>query len=644
MCGFAGIIGFNPLEINSLVLQNVSDTLKNRGPDDLGFLSWSDALPVEILQYPKTIQGKQITLIHRRLSIIDLSIAGRQPMRTDDGRYHIVFNGEIYNYLELQTQLKALGHQFSSHSDTEVLLAAYSEWGSKALSYLVGMFAFAILDTWEQKIFLARDFFGIKPLYYTYWEGGLAFASEIKALLQLPGVSRQVNPRRLYDYLHSGLTDYGGETLFADIRQLPPAHFLKVSLDTLEHPQIERYWQIEFSDRTELSFSEAASELRQLFLQNIRLHLRSDVPVGAALSGGIDSSAIVMAMRHLQGENLELHTFSYIAEDSGLSEEKWVDIVAQQAAAIKHKVQPLPGELVADLNRLVDLQDEPFSSTSMYVQYRVFQMAKAAGIKVMLDGQGADEILGGYRPYIGVRLASLVRQGKWKNASQLLQKASRLPGSSQKSLLMRTARFLLPPSLQAPLRQLIKKDISPSWLNANWFTQNGVALHPLSHPHSSEELLREQLYYACVENSLPMLLRYEDRNSMAHSIESRVPFLTPALVNFVFSLPEEFIIANDGTSKAIFRQAMRGIVPDPILDRKDKIGFATPEQQWLTTLRPWVEQVLQSDVASEIPALNLKQIKAQCYAILEGRASFDFYLWRWMNLIRWAENFNVVFE
>ncbi|MDJ0737021.1 MAG: asparagine synthase (glutamine-hydrolyzing) [Nostocaceae cyanobacterium] len=644
MCGFAGIVGLSTIEINSQILQAISDSLQSRGPDDLGFLGWSGKEAVQVSKYPEAIQSKYVTLIHRRLSILDLSPGGWQPMGTANGRYYIVFNGEIYNYLELRNQLRVLGHSFHSHSDTEVLLAAYAQWGADALTSLVGMFALAILDTWNKELILARDFFGIKPLYYTYCGDGFAFASEIKALLQLPGVSRRVNPHRLYDYLRSGITDYGGETLFAHIKQLPPSHFLKVSLDTPQQPQIKQYWQLELNQPSQLSFSEATSHLRQLFLENIRLHLRSDVPVGAALSGGIDSSAIVMAMRHLQGDNLELHTFSYIAEDPALSEEKWVDLVAQKAGCVGHKVQPLPLELVSDLNQLIDLQDEPFGSTSMYAQYRVFQRAKTEGIKVMLDGQGADELLAGYRPYMAARLASLVRQGKWGEGRKFLQQAGKLPGTSYKSLLMQAGRLLLPPSLQLPLRQLIKKDVMPMWLNAQWFARHGVGMYSLSGKSSGAEILREQLYYACTQTSLPMLLRYEDRNSMAHSIESRVPFLTPALVNFVFSLPEEFILAGDGTSKAIFRQAMRGIVPDPILNRKDKIGFATPEQSWLTTLRPWVDEVLESEIATQIPALNLEVIKAEFQAVVQGCSPFDFRIWRWVNLIRWAENFEVSFD
>jgi asparagine synthase (glutamine-hydrolysing) len=643
MCGIAGIVSFAGSGIETEVLKTMGNCLRNRGPDDLGFLGWSGESRVQLTRDCQVLQGSWLTLVHRRLSILDLTEAGWQPMLTPDGRYAIVFNGEIYNYLELQSELKALGYQFHSHSDTEVLLYAYAQWGKQALTRLVGMFAFAILDTQERKLFLARDFFGIKPLYYTHLENGFAFASEIKALLTIPGVSRRANSQRLYQYLQSEITDYGNQTLFAEIQQLPSAHYLEIDLDThkINHPV--RYWQINLDQPYNLSYSEATQQLRQLFLENIQLHLRSDVPVGAALSGGIDSSAIVMAMRHLEGKDLQLYTFSYLADDPQLNEEKWVDLVSHTSDAKVYKIQPQPEELIADLEQLIQIQDEPFGSTSIYAQYCVFRQAKATGIKVMLDGQGADEMLGGYRPYLAARLASLIRQGKWGEAKYFLEKTTQLSDTSYRQMLSRAGGLLLPSNFQGIARKFVGKDLIPPWLNATWMKQNQVFREFLEEKQS-EEILREQLYQAFGEVSLPRLLRYEDRNSMAHSIESRVPFLTPALVNFIFSLPEEFIIASDGTSKAIFREAMRGIVPNPILNRKDKIGFATPEQKWLTTIRPWVESVLESEIAAQIPALNLKVVQREAQGILDGQKHFDWRLWRWVNLIKWAEYFSVSFE
>lgn len=632
-----------PNRLDSGLVSTLLCRLKHRGPDDQGYLLFSsDGAKVgHTWPYQNGVAG--VVLLHRRLSILDMSENGWQPMVSTDGRYYIVFNGEIYNYLELRQELHALGYQFRSHSDTEVLLAAYAQWGSQALVRLIGMFSFAVLDTRARRLFLARDVFGIKPLYYAFGPDGFAFASEIKALLELPWVSRRVNPDRLYLYLRFGATDHGSETLFTDIRQLPPAHYLEVSLDAPWPVRPVRYWQVDLSQRLELSFEEAAERLRELFLESVRLHLRSDVPVGAALSGGIDSSSIVMAMRYLQGKNLELHTFSYVPDDPAISEERWVDLVGHAAGAVRHKVRISADECLADLERLVKVQDEPFGSTSIYAQYRVFGLASEFGIKVMLDGQGADELLGGYRYYIAARLASLLRQGRWVDAGRFLRSASKWPGTGMPWLLFTAADFLIPQRLQAPARRWIGKDLSPPWLNITWFMERGVVPKSLRNTHG-KEVLREDLFRTLSETSLPHLLRYEDHNSMAFSIESRVPFLTPELVKFGLSLPEEYIVSPDGVSKALFRRAMRGIVPDAILDRKDKIGFATPERDWLTALRPWVERTLKGRAAALIPVLNAKEVEREWEEILQGRKPFDWRAWRWLNLIEWTRLFDVRYE
>jgi len=384
--------------------------------------------------------------------------------------------------------------------------------------------------------------------------------------------------------------------------------------------------------------------LRELFFDSVRLHLRSDVPVGAALSGGIDSSSIVNVMRRLE-PRLELHTFSYIADTPQLSEETWVDLAANNAGAVIHKIQTEPGELIDDLDRLIYQQDEPFGSTSIYVQHRVFCRAREAGITVMLDGQGADEMLGGYRPYLAARLASLLRRGSWIEALRFLERICRLPGSGGAvRLLLQCAGFLFPGRLKFLGKQWLQNSVMPRWLNASWFDERGVGWHfhvPECPRSMKGNLLRKNLHNSLVETSLPMLLRYEDRNSMAHSIESRVPFLTPALADFLLRLPEEYLIGPDGTSKRIFRDAMRGIVPDAVLDRRNKIGFATPEQQWFTSLRPWVEKTLHE--AKEIPALNAPALHEEWRTLVQNPKRFDFRAWRWVNLIRWAKQFDVEF-
>jgi asparagine synthase (glutamine-hydrolysing) len=655
MCGIFGIHHTNGKQVDLTALQNASTVLHHRGPDDEGYLLAETKTgrlllcggrdTTSELNQPSihnlTDHQFNLALGFRRLSILDLSSAGHQPMPSADGKYWIVFNGEIYNYLELRAELSRYGYVFRTGSDTEVILAAYQHWGVDCLSRFIGMWAFALLDCRENKLFMARDPFGIKPLYYARNEGRLAFASEIKVLLECFDVSRQINPDRMHDYLRFGITDYGDETIFAEIKQIPAAHYLIIQLNNSTPAELKRYWSIDLNKRADISFDEAAARLRELFLKSVNLHLRSDVPVGTALSGGIDSSAIVAAMRHLD-PHLEIHTFSYVADDPAVSEEHWADIVADAAGAVSHKVRPTSAELISDLNYLIGTQDEPFGGTSIYAQHRVFKLAHEAGIKVMLDGQGADELLAGYPFYLTARVASLLRQGQLIEANRLIKQASSLPQLKGMNLLARGGASLLPRGIRRIVRHATENGAAPKWLNNEWFARRGVEIRQ---PFKSrgQDILREQLHDTLVESSLPMLLRYEDRNSMAQSIESRVPFLTVELAEFILSLPESYLIGPDCTSKRVFRQAMRGIVPDAILDRRDKVGFATPERKWLASLRPWVETVLHSEMAAQVPVLNLPQMKNEWEAVLAGRRPFDFRVWRWLNVIRWAHDFNVSF-
>ncbi|HUQ32932.1 MAG TPA: asparagine synthase (glutamine-hydrolyzing) [Pyrinomonadaceae bacterium] len=666
MCGIFGIHYSDEREINLCALERSTTALRHRGPDDEGYLlvdtraegrtvlaGGRDTRPEMKLSPVNSHTGVPFNLAFgfRRLSILDLSVAGHQPMASADKTCWIIFNGEIYNYIELRQELIGHGYEFQTGTDTEVVLAAYRHWGTDCLKRFTGMWAFALLDRGKRQLFLARDPFGIKPLYYARNDKRFVFASEIKAILASGEVSRKVNPQRLYDYLVTGLTDQGGETLFEEIRQLPSAHSLIIPLDNPRAPVLERYWQINLDNRLDLTFDEAAARLREMFLESVKLHLRSDVRVGAALSGGIDSSAITMGMRALE-PGLALHTFSYTADDPAVNEERWLDMVVEAAHSVGHKVRPTPAELVADIDRLIAAQDEPFGSTSIYAQQRVFRLAREAGITVMLDGQGADELLAGYRTYLVARLASLLSQGRLLQANRLAGQAATMPEIKRATLLAAAGGMLFPSMAQGKmlpsgLRRFVRgslgmKESAATALNNAWFADREVGQR-LPANGRNRDYLRKTLHETLVETSLPMLLRYEDRNSMAHSIESRVPFLTTSLAEFIMALPEEHLVAGDATSKSVFRKAMRGIVPDAVLDRRDKIGFATPERQWLTTLRPWVEDVLNSDTARQMPALNIEAIKREWEGILAGQKSFDFRVWRWLNAIRWTEAFQVSF-
>ena len=661
MCGIAGILLFNESPSLLQSIPKIMEEIKHRGPDDEGYVFFhrrgdrfwqyggeatphnvyaSDIPYTPMIPFPaRENVSASLALGHRRLSILDLSPAGHQPMCTDDGRHWIVHNGEIYNHVELRRELSKNGVNFFSTSDTEVVIQAYAHWGQRCLAKLVGMFAFAILDLKKRSLFLARDPFGIKPLYYSSSENFFVFASEIKAILKFPGVNRQVNLRRLYEYLHFGLTDNGQDTLFADIKHLPSGHWLEVSLDGPNRCNLNRYYDIDLTKTLDISFKEAASAAREMFADNIRLHLRSDVPVGIALSGGVDSSAIVMTARQLEPDQ-ELNCFSYITDDPVLNEEKWVDTVVAAADVVVHKTRPTPDELVSDVDHLIHMQDEPFGSTSIYAQYRVMRLARENGIKVMLDGQGGDEILAGYTPYLASRLASLLRQGRLAEAGYFWNKVRRLSGTTGKDLLYRTGDIFLPQSLKGLARQIVGKYHLPSWVDTSWFKARGVDAIFIKQS-KGRKLLRTHLYQTLLDTNLPFLLRYEDRNSMAYSVESRVPFLTPEFVQFFFTLPENYLISADGDTKSVFREAMKGIVPDKVLTRKDKVAFATPEQNWLLYLNPWIQSVLDSEAARNIPFLNIESMREAWQEVVQRGRTFSFTVWRWLNFIRWVDFWDV---
>ncbi len=651
MCGILGWIGVES-ETTAAEVARACGLLRHRGPDDEGmgrlivgkqtFEAFKGGGTDPRLNLPdiKTVTKSNelcVWLGHRRLAILDLTPAGHQPMSDAEGSVWIVFNGEIYNYRELKN---ALGGRFNTNTDTEVLIAAWKKWGVGMLPKLVGMFAFAIIDfrnAQEPRVFLARDPFGIKPLYYARRNGVFMFSSEIKPLLAF-GVPRNANPSRVHRYLIDGVTDYGHETMFSAVRQLPAAHYMTFSIDKAERDvQPVGYWDIPTDSVSTSDPAEAAARVRELFLGSVRLHLRSDVPVGSALSGGIDSSSIVGAI-HVVEPDAKIEAFGYVPDDPSCSEERWMEIAAQAAGARLHTCSSNPADLARHLDELVLSQEEPFASTSIFAQWNVFRSAKRNGIKVMLDGQGADEMLAGYGGYPARRLQSLVRAGHWNEALRFWISAGRYLGKLD--LARRLCGFSVGATWLKTAKTISGRGGAHSAVDEIWFLNNSS---PDDYPDriTGEKRLRAELWHSLRASSLPMLLRYEDRNSMAHSIESRVPFLTVQLAEFLFSLPEELLVNNDGLTKAVFRQAMRGITPQPILDRRDKMGFVTPESTWLQNLRPWVEAQLASADDFDFPGLRTQSIKAQWQELVDGKCRFDFRFWRWINLIAWNKAFEM---
>ncbi len=611
-------------------IDKIYKTMAHRGPDDRGHAIFGEAL-------------FKVLIAQVRLSIIDLSPTGHQPMFSEDGRYAITYNGEVYNYLELRKELEKEGVIFNTPNDTEVVMKAIIHWGKDALLRFTGMFAFALYDKEKETLICARDFFGIKPFYWYTGDMGFCFASELPSLLEFPDVPRKLDPTSAYNYLAYGITNVGDRTMLKDIYQLPPAHYVEIDINKPQDIKPVRYWKPNIFKRSDISFDDAAKELRAMFLDSVRLHLRSDVPLGVALSGGIDSSSVTCAIRYLE-PHTELHTFSFIAKGTPVSEEKWANIVAEHTHATRHIIEVEPCELINDLDNMIRALGEPFGSTSIYAQYRVFKLAKDCGITVTLDGQGADEMLAGYFGYPGQRLSTLICSGHFIKAYKFFIATSKWPGRSKFNTLAFTIQELIPRRMIPFARKIIGKNPEPKWLDIKKIKENGgniigrgKKLENQMYPSPNKVI--SFLAYSLTWDGIPNLLRHGDRNAMAHSIESRVPFLTKEMAELCLSLPEEYLIDMNGRTKSVFREAMRGIVPDVILDRRDKIGFATPEEDWLNNISDWVDKLLCN--TTEIPFLNMEALQEEWRAVKEKRSGYDWRVWRWINYIRWIEMFNI---
>jgi asparagine synthase (glutamine-hydrolysing) len=627
MCGLHGGFWRDPPEALDARILESRALLRHRGPDDEGHL------------VTRCVHGT-LMLGHTRLSIIDLSALGHQPMRSDDGRLTVAFNGEIYNYKELRADLVREGERFRSESDTEVLLKAWAVWGEESLRRFVGMFAFAIHDANDGSLTLVRDAFGIKPLYYSYdrENGSLSFASEVPALLRLRGTGPRLNWQRGYDYVVHGLQDGHDGTFIQGIDQLPPAHLLRLHLDSVEVSEFRKWWTPPTEQRTGLRFSDCAEALRDLFLRSVRLHLRSDVPVGAALSGGIDSAAVVGGMRMLEPD-VPIHTFSFIAEGSEFNEEPWVDLVNERVHAVSHKVRVGPEDFGRDLSDVLDTQGEPFNSTSMYAQYRVFRSAREAGVPVVLEGQGADELLAGYHGYPGQRMRSLLERREFVRMYRFAREWRAWPGRSAKSPWQALAGQLVSPRVHASAMRF-RRAGARGLVHYPPLRGRGVALRTPWLPRAPELKGRrvvEALGTSLTGHELPTLLRFGDRNAMRFSVENRVPFLTIEMAEFLLSMPEHFLISDSGQTKSIFRAAMRGIVPDAVLDRRDKIGFVTPMDRWIAGNHAQIGRAIRNP---RVPAFidTARVLDALRRVDGEGMSSA---LWRVINLVQWMDHFGV---
>ncbi|MCB0540416.1 MAG: asparagine synthase (glutamine-hydrolyzing), partial [Bacteroidetes bacterium] len=580
MCGITVIIN-KTSEDSTSPLVRATDIIAHRGPDDEGFLLW-DGMGLPQVYSGKDTNDKtaeafnlkplpaikkwKVGMGHRRLSIIDTSYHGHQPMILKKAGISITYNGEIYNYLEIKEELVAMGHIFKTHSDTEIILHAWAEWGSACLSKLNGMFAFVLLDSNSYKLYAIRDRFGVKPLYYYQNENYLAFASEVKQLRILPGYHFGVNEQVAFNYLLNGALDHSEQTFDKDIFQVKPGHFVELDL-SINHWTLREWYRFQPTPWKGTE-DEAFDKFVSLLKDSVRLRMRSDVPLGSALSGGLDSSTIVCLMREIVSEEHQvdhlIESITSCSEHKKYDEWEFAEIVVGFARTNPHKVFPTFQKLNNDLPRLIWHMYYPFGSTSMFSQWCVFEGAANAGLKVMIDGQGADEQLAGYGGNDLALYSGLLKSGKIDQLINEFISYKKNSGSYPWGFILGALQINMPYKLVElfPNKYKVQRIVIPSWLKVDRSSE----IFKLSYT------LKDNLTHQILKDPLPSLLRYEDRNSMAFSIESRVPFMDYRLLEFTLGLPEK-LIYRYGVRKYILRQALRSKVPDKILDRKDKMGF-----------------------------------------------------------------------
>ncbi len=566
MCSIAGIISPDPDQVLPAILEQMNQSLQHRGPDGKGY-------------YTQKQEGIHVGFAHNRLSILDLSDAAAQPLRYLE-RYILIFNGEIYNYREIRDALSSRGYHFQSTGDTEVVAAAFDAFGTDCIGHFDGMFSLAIWDEKNLSLFCARDRFGEKPFYYQFNEAkkSFHFASEMKALFAA-GIEKSADPVMLYNYLTLGFTkrpDQPGKTFFQDIYQLPPSHFLLYE-PLKGPPTISRYWDLDKETLIETNENDALAGFYHLLGSSVSRRMRSDVPLGTSLSGGLDSSAIISVAADVAEEQYTHKAFSAVFPGFEKDESTRIRSMADAFHLKLHTVTPDADAFAQQLQAVIIAQEEPFGSASVFAQYMVYAKAKEQGVKVLLDGQGADEMLAGYSKYTHWYLQELIQSEGWKKADALSQKFRDNGFLSEWGLKNRLAAMF--PAVAA--NQLEKKAIRQQRSNryiSNEFAEQASDSRSVYKP--TVEKLSDIQYHDIMVMGLEELLRFADRNSMAHGREIRLPFLSYELVQYVFSLPSSYRM-RDGYTKWILRKTMDKKLPSEICWQKGKIGFEPPQKQWM---------------------------------------------------------------
>ncbi|MFI5145388.1 MAG: asparagine synthase (glutamine-hydrolyzing) [Ignavibacteria bacterium] len=608
MCGISGIFNINGAPVDEQKLIKMNELIHHRGPDGQG-----------------VFVDNNLGIGSNRLAIIDLRKIADQPMYDASGRYVIVYNGEIFNYVEVRAELVAKGYKFNNNSDTEVILNAYIEYGENCLEKLNGMWSFAIWDKQERKLFCSRDRYGIKPFYYYKDNNIFIFGSEIKQLLYL-GVPKIPDEEIIYDYLVFNFIDHTEKCFFKNIYKLPAGHYINASDKTFE---VKRWYNLSTEKDNHTESKQLISKFGEMLHDSVRLRLRSDVEVGSCLSGGLDSTSIVCLMHDiLKEENKTANQKTYTAcyDDKEIDERKYVEEVIKQTSSTKYYLFPDSNELLEDFDKLVYHQDEPFNSSSIFSQWCVFKKIHETKIKVVLDGQGSDEILLGYFSFFPFFL-----KRRMINPISFLNEYFRGIATSQLGFSKFSANFAYfntPFIRYKHVKNEALKVINQDFLNS--FDRKGL-FHRMNGAKNLEINRLANLWNI----SLPSLLRYEDKNSSAFSVEARLPFLDHRLVELIFSLPFQLLIKN-GWTKYILRESMKNKIPDDIRLRKGKLAFSVPQKRWFGEIKQNVENTFGDGFVS-----SRYLDRSGVNNLLHGSIGNDKLLFRAYALERWMRVFEI---
>lgn len=625
MCGIAGFISINRmLGDNEIILHDMVDSLAHRGPDDEGFVS---------LGYESSLQN--IFFGHRRLKIIDLSLSGHQPMFNYSKTLCIIYNGEIYNYIELKQELRNKGYEFKSSSDTEVILNSYQEWGIDCFAKFNGMWAMAIFDKKQRKIILSRDRFGKKPLFYFSSKDCFIFASEIKALLRHPCVEKAPNYEKVFRYLSTNYRyiDIDNESYFEGIFQVPKSSFLEINEEL--KLEVKPYWKLEIDEiEKNKNDEEVIQEFKDLLIDSVRLRLRSDVPVGCMLSGGLDSTSITCIAYKILKQ--PIITFSGVTGEKKniYDESEYIDKVIKEINADFHYVRPDPEDIFETVAEMLSFHDEPVCTVTWYSLYLIAKKVRNEKTPVLLNGHGGDELTAGYWDYYHYNLFDLENNGEndllereineWKinhgRDFEELDKFKNYIKQLNDSKASQMSRFKDYSDVFLPeLRSKYSKDIKLEQIEGS--------------------MLSKRLYSDLMYETIPPSLRAEDRNTMAYSIESRSPWLDYRLAEYCFSLPSKFKIRN-GLGKWILRQSMKGILPEEVRLRKDKSGFIAPADEWFRTInKKQLIDLIQSGSLKKRKLFDLKRIEVIFDEHLQRKYNHQMFFWQLINLELWFRKF-----